>query len=150
MLTSIHHLGLTVRDVEASARWYADVLGFRRIGEFVSPDGGWRKVFLSHDELSTRISLAEHREGGPDPFDETRVGLDHLAFGVSDRGELDAWAARLAAASVVHSPIAASNVVAWCRGARVPRPGHSSWSSTAPERPPSVTKGSLTPVATSG
>ena len=29
MLIGIHHLGLTVRDVEASAAWYEDVLGFR-------------------------------------------------------------------------------------------------------------------------
>jgi catechol 2,3-dioxygenase-like lactoylglutathione lyase family enzyme len=29
------------------------------------------------------------------PFDETRAGLDHLAFTVADREELDAWVARL-------------------------------------------------------
>ena len=41
----------------------------------------------------------------------TRRGLDHLAFTVADRGELQAWAARLAAAGVVHSPVAAANSV---------------------------------------
>ena len=40
-----------------------------------------------------------------------RAGLDHLAFTVADRGELDTWAARLADAAVAHSPITAANSV---------------------------------------
>jgi hypothetical protein len=32
MITGLHHLGLTVRDVEASAFWYEDVLVFRDPG----------------------------------------------------------------------------------------------------------------------
>ena len=31
-IAGIHHLGLTVSDVERSARWYEEVLGFERIG----------------------------------------------------------------------------------------------------------------------
>ena len=111
MTWDIHHLGLTVRDVDASAAWYVDVLGFRRIGEFESPDGARRKVFLRHDGLRARLGLTQHRDGSQDLFDETRVGLDHLAFAVADRAELDAWAARLAAASVVHSPVTAANSI---------------------------------------
>ena len=40
-----------------------------------------------------------------------RAGLDHLAFTVADRQELDAWATRLADAAVVHSPITTANSV---------------------------------------
>jgi catechol 2,3-dioxygenase-like lactoylglutathione lyase family enzyme len=40
-----------------------------------------------------------------------RVGLDHLAFAVADRTALDAWADRLSAAGVVHSPIAPANSI---------------------------------------
>jgi catechol-2,3-dioxygenase len=29
------------------------------------------------------------------PFDERRIGLDHLAFACRDRNELEAWEARL-------------------------------------------------------
>jgi catechol 2,3-dioxygenase-like lactoylglutathione lyase family enzyme len=39
MIRGIHHFGLTVRDVDASAAWYQDVLGFRQAGEFKAPDG---------------------------------------------------------------------------------------------------------------
>jgi catechol 2,3-dioxygenase-like lactoylglutathione lyase family enzyme len=77
VINRVHHLGLTVRDVDASASWYVDVLGFRRSGEFVSSDGARRKVFLHHAGLQTRLGLTQHRDGGQDLFDETRVGLDH-------------------------------------------------------------------------
>lgn len=107
----IHHLGLTVSNVEASAAWYVEVLGFRRVGEFESTDGARRKVFLRHDGLRARLGLTEHRGGSRDRFDETRVGLDHLAFAVADRAALDAWTTRLEAAGVAHSPVARANSI---------------------------------------
>jgi glyoxylase I family protein len=110
-IEGIHHFGLTVRDVEASAGWYAEVLGFRRIGKFESADGGRRKVFLRHKGLGARLGLVQHRGGSPEAFDETHVGLDHLSFAVADRAALDAWAVRLAAFAVVHSPIAEANSI---------------------------------------
>jgi glyoxylase I family protein len=45
MIRGIHHLGLTVRSVDASAAWYEEVLGFRRDGEFENPGGTRRKIF---------------------------------------------------------------------------------------------------------
>ena len=39
MICGIHHVGLTVRDADASAAWYVDVLGFRRVGDFESRRG---------------------------------------------------------------------------------------------------------------
>jgi catechol 2,3-dioxygenase-like lactoylglutathione lyase family enzyme len=111
MIEGIHHLGLTVRDADASAAWYVEVLGFHRVGEFESPDGACRKVFLRHDGLQVRLGLAQHRHGSQDLFDETRVGLDHLAFAVADRAELDGWATRLADLAVVHSPAVPANSI---------------------------------------
>jgi glyoxylase I family protein len=111
VIAGIHHLGLTVRNIEASAAWYVEVLGFRQVGEFESPDGARRKVFLRHSGLRARLGLTEHEDGVQDAFDERRVGLDHLAFAVAGRAELDAWQARLEAAAVVHSPIATANSI---------------------------------------
>jgi glyoxylase I family protein len=111
MFRGIHHLGLTVRDVDASAAWYEDVLGFHRVGDFEAPDGERRKVFLRHEGLQTRLGLTEHRAASADPFDERRVGLDHLAFAVESRRDLDTWAERLRGAGVPHSPVAAANSI---------------------------------------
>ena len=111
MLGDIHHLGLTVRDVDASARWYVEVLGFRREGGYEAPDGSRKKVFLRHEHLRTRVGLTQHRDGSPQAFDETRIGLDHLAFAVSSREELDEWAQRFAEHGVVCSPVASANSI---------------------------------------
>jgi glyoxylase I family protein len=108
----LHHLGLTVRDVRASARWYADVLGFEPAGSFEPAGGERRKIFLRHRGLALRLGLVEHRGSPKRPFDETATGLDHLAFAVSGRPELDRWAGRLAAAGVTFSPVAPSNTIA--------------------------------------
>ena len=44
-------------------------------------------------------------------FDETRIGLDHLSFGVTDRTDLDAWVTRLEAARAEYSRIAMANSI---------------------------------------
>jgi glyoxylase I family protein len=111
MIDDIHHLGLSVRDVEVSAAWYEDVLGFSRVGEYASPDGSRRKVFLRHDRIRARLGLTQHHAGSAERFDETRIGLDHLAFGVSSREELGRWAERLSDAGVQFSPPAPANSI---------------------------------------
>jgi glyoxylase I family protein len=111
MIDDIHHLGLTVRDVDVSAAWYVDVMGFHRAGEYTSPDNARRKVFLRHDGLRARIGLTQHQYGAKDAFDETRTGLDHLAFAVSSRQELDDWSQRFAEAGVLFSPVAPANSI---------------------------------------
>jgi glyoxylase I family protein len=111
MIRGLHHLGLTVRDVEDSAAWYEQVLGLRRIDRYESPDGTRRKIFLGHDHLAIRLGLTQHRDSRLEEFDETRTGLDHLAFAVRDRDELDSWALRLDRAGVTSSPIAPANSI---------------------------------------
>ncbi|MCL9762999.1 VOC family protein [Frankia sp. AiPa1] len=110
-IVGLHHFGLTVRSVETSAAWYESVLGFIRVGEYDAPDGSRRKVFLRHQSLHVRLGLAQHSDGDDGSFDERRVGLDHLAFAVADRDELDTWARRLTATGVTHSPVAAANSI---------------------------------------
>jgi glyoxylase I family protein len=107
-LTGIHHLGLTVSDVERSARWYQDVLGFERVGQLSDAGTERRKIFLRHVGLDARLGLVEHRTSSKRPFDETECGLDHLAFAVPSREALERWAARLEALAVPFSPIASS------------------------------------------
>jgi catechol 2,3-dioxygenase-like lactoylglutathione lyase family enzyme len=111
MMDEIHHLGLTVRDVEVSAAWYVAILGFHQVGEYTAPDDARRKVFLRHDGLRARLGLTQHRHRAVDAFDETRTGLDHLAFAVTTREELDTWAHRFADAGVAFSPVAPANSI---------------------------------------
>ena len=57
---------------------------------------------------AARLGLVQHRASSTRPFDETQIGLDHLAFRVDGRAALDSWAQRLAAAGVPASPVASS------------------------------------------
>jgi glyoxylase I family protein len=107
-IVGIHHLGLTVSDVARSARWYEDVLGFETVGELGDAASERRKIFLRHAGLDARLGLVEHRKASKRPFDETETGLDHLAFAVRSRDDLDRWARRLEALGVPFSPIADS------------------------------------------
>ena len=87
----VHHLRLTVADVERSRAFYTEVLGFRHVMDL--PAG----VFLSNGALGLGIgpSPAPERAPAGDRFDEARVGLDHLSFQVASRAELERAARRL-------------------------------------------------------
>ena len=77
----------------------------------MSPGGERRKVFLRHDGLGARIGLTEHATADRTPFDETRIGLDHLAFQVDTQADLRAWERRLTEHDLQFTPIAPANSI---------------------------------------
>ncbi len=81
----VHHLRLTVADVERSRAFYTEVLGFRHVMDL--PSG----VFLSNGACGLGIGASPdpHRAPAADRFDEARVGLDHLSFQVASRNDLE-------------------------------------------------------------
>lgn len=102
-LSGIHHVALNVGDVEESARWYGEVLGFVPLFPYDTDD--FERRLVRHPS-GVVLGLTKHRH--PDaaaPFSERRTGLDHLAFAVADRSVLEAWAQRLTAAGVEHSGV---------------------------------------------
>lgn len=101
--STISHLDLTVSDAEASARWYVDTLGLRRVRRADLENR--IMIVLVHPATGLVIGLNEHHEQGAEIFDERRPGLDHVGFGVQDRSELDLWQERLAELGVEHSPV---------------------------------------------
>ena len=111
-LRGIHHISLTVSDVDASAEWYQRVLGFIRTGEANEDGGARRRIFLVHDGLGATFALCAHRSSASNVFDETRVGLDHISFGVGTHAELEAWRQRLLEHGVDCSEPSASRGVA--------------------------------------
>jgi catechol 2,3-dioxygenase-like lactoylglutathione lyase family enzyme len=97
----IHHLKLPVTDLERSSRWYAEVLGTRRIEalDHRRPDGALFAVILDAPGLGTRIELRL------DPATAAALaGYDFLTLAVEDRSALDGWTAHLDSLGVPHSP----------------------------------------------
>lgn len=102
-LSGFHHVVLTVGDLERSVRWYCEVLDFSPLFPWNTDD--FRRQLLMHPGGAI-IGLTEHSAAAAGAaFDETRPGLDHLAFGVRTREQLDAWVERFDAAGVVHSGV---------------------------------------------
>jgi catechol 2,3-dioxygenase-like lactoylglutathione lyase family enzyme len=55
---------------------------------------------------TTPFGLHQHKTpAGEGEFSEFRVGLDHVAFGVANRAELEKWARRLDELGIVHGGI---------------------------------------------
>jgi catechol 2,3-dioxygenase-like lactoylglutathione lyase family enzyme len=107
-ITGIHHFSPTVRDVEASAAWYEKVFSAIRV-PITFPhhdleDTGYA-VLLIEPGSGLLIGLHHHEANDGGTFDESRTGLDHIGFGVADRGDLDAWAAKLDGLGIAHSGI---------------------------------------------
>ena len=104
-LSGIHHLGLTVRDIDESEHWYADVLGMVRVLVEAHPAGGGHTVVINRPDTFLFLGLDFHPQADLERFDERRTGLDHVALAVEDRSDLDAWAHRLDTLGVAHGPI---------------------------------------------
>lgn len=103
-LTRVRHIAFTVRDLDASVPWYRDVFELDEIRRERSDDRS--AVILGSPASQFQIGLVQHRGADERRFDPTTVGLDHAAWSVETRDELDAWERALTAKDVEHSPIA--------------------------------------------
>jgi catechol 2,3-dioxygenase-like lactoylglutathione lyase family enzyme len=101
-LSGYGHVDLTVRDGERSMRWWQDVMGFTLVSTRERPDF---KLWTLMDSSGVVVSIVTHSTCDGAPFDETRVGLDHLSFRVADRNALEEWMRHLDALGVEHSGI---------------------------------------------
>jgi len=98
---SIHHVRLTVSDVDRSRAFYTEVLGFAHVMDL--PSG----VFLSNGSVGLGIGPTPDPSRAPsdDRFDEARIGLDHLSFAAASREELERAQQLLEERGVPHGEI---------------------------------------------
>lgn len=101
--TGIAHLDLTVSDAEASATWYARILGLTRLRR--SDLDNRIMIVLVHRPTGLIIGLNQHHEPAADRFNERVPGLDHVGFTVTEREDLEDWEHRLTEFGVEHSPV---------------------------------------------
>lgn len=105
-ITGAHHVAFTVRDVDASAAWYQDLFGMQVVMQ--ADDEAVRLRVLVHPECGWLIGLREYPAHPDARFSEFRTGLDHIAFTVSSRDDLEVWQGLLAEKGIIFSPIADS------------------------------------------
>jgi glyoxylase I family protein len=91
----IHHLRLTVTNLERSRQFYTSLLGFEIAAESPPPDDPSSaevfKILFGGVVMIRGSLLMGLRPMAPadDRFDPDRVGLDHLSFGVASRDDLE-------------------------------------------------------------
>src|SRR6201988_5485532 len=106
---SIAHVRLTVSDIERSRHFYESVFGWPVLLEVPdNADAATREqlAFLFggviYDMGGALIAL---RPVATDRFHEDRWGLDHIAFTVADKAELDAAALHLDHLCIDNQPV---------------------------------------------
>ncbi len=88
----VHHVGLTVPELQKTTSFFVDVLGYEQVGEV--PD--YPTVFLSDNQVLITLWQATDPERAT-PFDRKNViGLHHLALTVRDEVALKELHQRLA------------------------------------------------------
>ncbi|KUI43120.1 glyoxalase [Mycobacterium sp. IS-1590] len=107
--TSVAHIRLTVTDIERSREFYEAVFGWSVFIELPEGADAATRQALSflyggviYDLGGVLVGL---RPAGTDSFDEDRTGLDHLAFRLTSKDELDSAERHLDALGVAHEPI---------------------------------------------
>ena len=100
----LHHLALTVSDVDVSVPWYEGVFDVKFRADVPHP-GGVGKL-LADDGGQLMIVLHRHDANDATLFAETVTGLDHAGFMVPSREALEAWQTHLEAHGVTRAEAA--------------------------------------------
>ncbi|WP_179154633.1 VOC family protein [Rhodococcus erythropolis] len=102
----IHHIALTVSDLDASVKWYEQVFGIGHVMDV--PHHGKEGIgkVLADNTFQLVIGLHRHAGNPGSKFSETQSGLDHVSFRVSSPAELAVWSDRLADLGVRKTDVA--------------------------------------------
>jgi len=103
-ITGGHHVALTVSDADRSAEWYGTLLNMQVALKGDGEDVKFR--VLADPESGWVLGVRQYLTYPADRFDEFRTGLDHLAFGVATRAELEDWEKQLSSRGITFTPIA--------------------------------------------
>ena len=107
-ITGVHHISLTVSDLDASLAWYQRLLGADRVPmkfpHYEREDTGYG-LLLVESRSGLIIGLHKNTANAGEQFDEARTGLDHVGLNVGARENLEAWTAWLDELGIKHSGI---------------------------------------------
>jgi glyoxylase I family protein len=97
----LHHLAVTVTDLDASVAWYESIFDVHPVLDVPHPGGVGR--ILAGPDQQLMIALHRHDSNERQRFSETTTGLDHAGFTVPSRRDLEAWQDHLESNGVVRA-----------------------------------------------
>lgn len=99
-IVGIHHVKFPVADLAASRHWYERVFGLTAQMEFRDDDDGPPMGVVFAPVNGVCICLRQNPTAAAGI-----AGFDPVSLAVSDRADLEVWAAHLESLGVEHSPI---------------------------------------------
>lgn len=107
--SSIAHVRLTVTDIERSRQFYESVFGWPVLVEVPenADDATRNRLGFLYGGVIYDLggALLGLRPVSEDRFDEDRTGLDHIAFRIGTKSELDDAATHLDELGIAHEPV---------------------------------------------
>jgi len=84
-VSAIHHIALVVTDVQRSAAFYQEILGFNPLIDMGS------RVITGNGSIILALTLPAGPGEVPadDRFNENRVGIDHLSLSIASLAEME-------------------------------------------------------------
>ncbi|MFD8723517.1 VOC family protein [Streptomyces sp. NPDC059629] len=104
----LHHLSLTVTDLEHSLEWYKRVFRAEQVDytfHHLHRESTGYGILLVLPESGLVIGLHTNTGNQHEGFLEARTGLDHVSFQVGRRADLAAWMSWLDELGIEHTPI---------------------------------------------
>lgn len=100
---AIGHVAVTVTDLDRSREWYSKLFDSSPV---LDEDTGSFYHVVYALEGGSLFGLHTHPKENDQPdFSEFRTGLDHVAFGVSSRDDLESWQKKLDELGISHGGI---------------------------------------------
>ena len=100
---ALGHVAVTVTDIDRSREWYSKLFGSSPV---LDEDAGTFYHVVYALDGGTLFGIHTHPKDNDQPdFSEFRTGLDHVAFGVASRSELETWEKKLDEMGISHGGI---------------------------------------------
>ncbi len=104
-IDGVHHLALSVTDLDRSIAWYTDLLDLVELIRQRADGVSYAVLAETDSGLAIGLRQFDLTPQGAE-FSHLNPGMDHVAFSVADRSELEAWEQRLRDRSISFTPIA--------------------------------------------
>jgi catechol 2,3-dioxygenase-like lactoylglutathione lyase family enzyme len=98
----IGHVAVTVTDIDRGREWYSTLFGAQPVLD--EDTGSFYHVVWALDGGSL-FGIHTHTRDDRAEFSEFHTGLDHVAFAVSSRTDLETWEQRLKELGIKHGGI---------------------------------------------
>ncbi len=101
----LQHVAITVSDLDRSTQWYARLFDAQPVLDEDEESGTFHHTVFAL-EGGMLFGLHTHTAGDSgDAADETRTGLDHVAFALPGTAELEQWGKKLDELGIEHGGI---------------------------------------------